>query len=113
MKSTYGTMYYVDNMKKSVAYFAKLLGKKPRFESKEWTEFAVGGHALCLHEKGRGSKTRPNGVLILSAKGVKALFEKYRKQKLDVFGLHEIHPGASTFTLKDPSGNEISFYGAP
>jgi hypothetical protein len=113
MKSTYGTMYYVDDMKKSIKYFMKLLGTKPRFESPEWTEFAIGPHALCLHEKGGKAKTRPNGVLIVDAKGVKALFEKYRKQKLDVSGLHEVHPAAFTFTLKDPSGNEISFYGAP
>ena len=33
MKNAYGTMYYVGNMKKSVAYFKKLLGVKPRFES--------------------------------------------------------------------------------
>jgi hypothetical protein len=113
MKSTYGTMYYVDDMKKSVVYFAKLLGRKPRFESPEWTEFAIGSHALCLHQKGRGTKPRPNGVMIVNARGVNALFEKSKKKKLDVFGLHEVHPGASSFTLRDPSGNEISFYGAP
>ena len=113
MKSTYGTMYYVDDMKKSVKYFSKLLGRKPRFASPEWTEFAIGPHALCLHEKGRKSKPSPNGVLIVNAKGVRALFEKYKKQKLNVSGLHEVHPGASSFTLRDPSGNEISVYGTP
>jgi hypothetical protein len=111
MNSTYGTMYYVNDMKKSVAYFRKLLGVKPRFESPEWTEFAIGAHALCLHDKGRGSKTRPNGVLIVNAKGLKALFGKFKKRKLDVSGLHEVHPGTFTFTLRDPSGNEVSFYG--
>jgi extradiol dioxygenase family protein len=113
MKSTYGTMYYVADMKKSVAYFRKLLGRKPRFESPEWTEFEIGGHALCLHEKGRGSKPLPNGVLIVNAKKLNTLFEKFKKQKLNVSGLHEVHPGHSTFTLRDPSGNELSFYGPP
>ena len=111
MKSAYGTMYYVDDMKKSVAYFKKLLGVKPRFQSPDWTEFPVGAHGLCLHAKGRGGKPQPNGVLIVSVKGVKALFEKLKKQKLDVFGLHEVHPGNLTFSLRDPSGNELSFYG--
>ena len=111
MKNTYGTMYYVDDMKKSVAYFKNLLGVKPRFRSPEWTEFPIGKHGLCLHDKGRGGKTRPNGILIINVKGVQALFEKFKKQKLDVFGLHEVHPGALTFTLRDPSGNELSFYG--
>lgn len=112
MKSAYGTLYYVDDMKKSVAYFKALLGAKPRFASPEWTEFAVGEHALCLHAKGKGGKTRPNGVLIVNVKGVKALFAKLGK-KLDVAGLHEVHPAAWTFTLTDPSGNELSFYGPP
>ena len=111
MKSTYGTMYYVDDMKTSIGYFRKLLGVKPRFESPEWTEFEIGGHALCLHEKRRGSRTRPNGVLIVNAKRLKTLFATLKKRKLDVSGLHEVHPGTSTFTLRDPSGNEISFYG--
>ena len=111
MKSAYGTMYYVDDMKKSVAYFKQLLGTKPRFQSSDWTEFPIGKHALCLHAKGRGVKPQPNGVLIVSVKGVKALFDKLKKQKLDVFGLHEVHPGHLTFSLRDPSGNELSFYG--
>lgn len=113
MKSTYGTMYYVDDMRRAVAYFKKLLGGKPRYQSAEWTEFAIGGHGLCLHAKERGQKYRPNGVLIVNVKGVKALSDKFKRQKLNVSGLHEVHPGAWTFTLKDPSGNELSFYGAP
>ena len=113
MKTTYGTMYYVDDMRKSIAYFKKLLGAKPVFESPEWTEFPIGKHRLCLHAKGHGAKARPNGVLIMNAKGVKALFEKLKKAGHDVAGLHEVHPGASTFTLTDPSGNELSIYGPP
>lgn len=111
MKTAYGTMYYVDDMKASVAYFRKLLGVKPRFQSAEWTEFPIGTHGLCLHAKEAAAKPSPNGVLIVSVKGVKALFEKLKKQKLDVFGLHEVHPGRTTFSLRDPSGNELSFYG--
>ena len=113
MKKSYGTMYYVDDMKKTVAYFKGLFGTKPLYESREWTEFAIGEHHLCLHAKEPRGKFRPNGVLIVSVKGVKALFEKLKRQKHKLGGLHEVHPGAWTFTLKDPSGNELSFYGAP
>ncbi len=112
MKSTYGTMYYVDDMKKSIAYYKKLLGIKPAFESPEWTEFRIGDHGLCLHAKG-GKRTRPNGVLIVNAKGVKALHRALKRKKHRIDGLHEVHPGAWTFTLTDGSGNEVSFYGAP
>jgi len=113
MKSTYGTLYYVDDMRKSVAYFKKLLAAKPRFESPEWTEFPIGAHALCLHVKGGRGKYRPNGVMIVNVKGVKKLFEGWKRKKLVVSGLHEVHPGAWSFTLQDPSENELSFYGSP
>jgi hypothetical protein len=113
MKSTYGTMYYVDDMRKSVAYYRKLLGIKPAFQSPEWTEFNVGGHRLCLHAKRRGERYRPNGVLIVGANGVKALHQKLKRKKHRVDGLHEVHPAAWTFTLTDATGNEVSFYGAP
>ena len=112
-RSTYGTMYYVKNMAKSVAYFRKLLGLKPSYQSAEWTEFPIRGHRLCLHEREKGCTYVPNGVLILEAKGVKALYKKLKARKVKVFGLHEVHPKAWTFTLKDPSGNELSYYGAP
>jgi hypothetical protein len=113
MKSTYGTMYYVDDMRKSIGYFKKLLKLKPSYQSREWTEFQIGDHRLCLHAKERGGKYTHNGILIMSAKGVKSLFDKLKKRKLKVYGLHEVHPAAWTFTLKDISGNELSFYGAP
>ncbi len=113
MGGTYGTMYYVDDMRKSTAYFKKLLGVKPAYASAEWTEFPLGAHRLCLHAKEGRGKYRPNGILIVSAKGTKALFEKLKRGKHDVSGLHEVHPGHWTFTLADPSGNELSFYGAP
>ncbi|HXX93359.1 MAG TPA: VOC family protein [Planctomycetota bacterium] len=111
MKSTYGTMYFVRDMARSVAYFRTLLGVKPRFESPEWTEFPIGDHALCLHARRRAEKRRPNGVLIVNVKGVKSVFERMKRTRLKVVGLHEIHPGAWSFTLTDPSGNELSFYG--
>ncbi len=113
MTSTYGTLYYVGDMRKAVAYYRKLLGVKPRYESAEWTEFPIGDHALCLHAKQKGGQYRPNGVLIVNAKGVKKLFTKLKRAKFKVAGLHEVHPGAWTFTLTDAGGNELSFYGKP
>ncbi len=111
MKGAYGTMYYVDDMKKAVDHFKKVLGVKPAYRSKEWTEFPVGGHRLCLHAKEPGGKYRPNGVLIVNANGLKALFERWKREKLRVSGLHEVHAGRWTFNVKDASGNELSFYG--
>ena len=113
MKSTYGTMYYVRDMKKSVAELRKVFGSKPVFQNSEWTEFSIGGHRLCLHAKQRGGAYRANGVLIVNAKGVKKLYDAFRRRKFRVSGLHEVHPGAWTFNFNDSSGNDLSFYGAP
>ena len=113
MKTTYGTMYYVDNMKESVKFYKKTLGADPVYESNEWTEFDFGGHKLCLHDKAGDRTCEPNGVLIFNQDGIKNLFTKMKGDGLNVFGLHEVHPEAWTFHMKDNSNNELSFYGKP
>ena len=113
IKSTYGTMYYVDSMKEAVAFYKMVTGATPEYESNEWTEFKFGEHRLCLHAKRDGHKSSPNGVLILNYDGVKSLFEKMKSDGLNVFGLHEVHPAAWSFHMLDKSNNETSFYGSP
>jgi catechol 2,3-dioxygenase-like lactoylglutathione lyase family enzyme len=108
---TYGTMYYVDDMNKAVAWYKGTLGLKPGYESSEWTEFTVGEHNICLHNKRPGETYRENGVLILSFEGVKDLFAKMKNEGLDVFGLHEVHPGHWTFHINDEHRNELSIFG--
>ncbi|MCB0367513.1 MAG: hypothetical protein H6624_02415 [Bdellovibrionaceae bacterium] len=113
MKSTYGTMYYVDNMTDAVSFYKKTYGAEPTYESSDWTEFDFAGHKLCLHGKADGQSYDANGVLIFNQDGIKGLFEKRKGDGLNVFGLHEIHPEGWTFHIKDNSGNELSFYGKP
>lgn len=113
MKTTYGTMYYVNNMKESVAFYKKTLGATAGYESDSWTEFDFGGHRLCLHAKTDGEQYDANGILIFNHDGVKTLFESMKNDGLNVFGLHEVHPAAWTFHMKDASLNEVSFYGKP
>lgn len=112
MKSTYGTMYYVDDMTKSVAYF-RGLGLTVGHESPDWTEFDLSGHQLCLHAKSPGETYPANGILIIAADGIKELFEKMKGDNHNVFGLHQVHPEAWTFHLKDANNNELSFFGKP
>ena len=110
--STYGTMYYVDDMNKAVNYYKSNLGITPTYESPDWTEFAIGGgHRICLHAKRPSESYNPNGVLIMNYKGVKSLFDKMTKEGLKPYGLHEVHPGHYSFHIKDPSGNELSVFG--
>lgn len=113
MKSIYGTMYYVKDMKKSVTFFTKTLGIKPSHESDEWTEFSIGGHNLCLHATGKGTTPTENGILIFSADKIKKLFDTMKGDGLDVFNLHEVHPAAWTFHMRDKDKNEFSFFGKP
>jgi len=113
IKSTYGTMYYVDDMKEAVSFYTKTLGVKPGHESETWTEFNLGEHNLCLHAKRKGETFPQNGILIMNYDGVNKLYESMKGDGYNVFGLHVIHPGASSFHMKDKSGNETSFYGKP
>lgn len=113
MNSTYGTMYYVTDMSQAVAFYKSKLGLNPTHESANWTEFSIGGHNLCLHLKEPGTSHNANGVLIINADGVKNLFQKMKNDGINVFNLHEIHPSAWSFHIKDKDGNEVSVYGAP
>ncbi len=112
-KSTYGTVYYVDNMDQSVSYYKSKLGLTPSYESPEWTEFSIGGHNLCLYNKPPGETYAANGILIMNGEGVKSLYDQMTRDVLKTYGLHEVHPGHWIFRLKDPSGNELSIYGSP
>lgn len=115
VKGTYGTMYYVQDMAKSVAFFKDKLGAAPSYESPEWTEFPFGGASLCLHLSS-GKKTdaeHANGSVILHVDGLKAFTEELRKQKLEVAEVKEVHPGAYSSSFKDPDGNVIGLYEGP
>lgn len=111
MKTTYGTMYYVDQMNEAVEFYKKTLGLTPTYSSDFWTEFSLGEHRLCLHAKHPDEKYDANGVMIISYDGVNQLFETMKKDGYNVFGLHEVHPGHSSFHFKDNHNNELSFFG--
>ena len=113
MNGTYGTMYYVKDMKKAVDYYKTIFGLKTRFESPEWTEFDVSGHGLCLHAIGKDMKTTPStgGVLITKVRGIKKLYEELKNTGVEFNGpVKEVHPGAWSADFKDPSGNTLSIY---
>lgn len=106
---TYGTMYYVRDMAKAVEYYREQLGLKPTFESPDWTEFSVNGHALCLHIARQDSSCP--GVLILKVKGLEALVSRMKSKGVEFTGpIKEVHPGAYSADFRDPDGNTISLY---
>lgn len=112
MSTTYGTMYHVADMKAAVDFYKKL-GLEAGYQNENWTEFEIGGHNLCLHSKAPGQTYPENGILILNRDGIKALFNSMKNDGYNVFGLHEVHPEAWSFHLKDQDNNEISYYGKP
>ena len=108
---TYGTMYFVDDMKKSVAFYKEIMGLTPTWESPEWTEFGINGHSLCLHLKAPGEWFAPNGTLIGNVKNIKTLVESLKKKGVEFYGeVKEVHPGAYSVGFKDPSGNVLSMF---
>lgn len=113
VKGCYGTMYYVADMKKSVAYYKDTLGLKPRYESEEWTEFDLGdGTALCLHPV-NGKKHHTGGTLIMNVQDIRGTVAAMKKKGAEFEGeVKEVHPGAFAAEFKDPAGNVISLYEA-
>lgn len=108
--STYGTLYYVDDMSKTVAFYKKL-GFKAAQESADWTEFDLGGVKLCFHSKNAGETYPPGGIMIMNSTGLKSLQEKMAADKLKVTKLKEIYPGHYSFDLTDENSNRVSFFG--
>ncbi len=108
---TYGTMFFVDDMATSAAYYANQLGLAPRYESDEWTEFDLGdGTAICLHAT-RPDKPASGGVPILKVEGIRELVASLRdkgvKVTRDVF---EVHPGAYGADIEDANGYAVHLY---
>jgi predicted enzyme related to lactoylglutathione lyase len=111
LKSAYGTMYYVTDMEKSVQYYKQSFGLQPRFESADWTEFEVNGHALCLHSMSHEHTKPQNGVLISNVQDIRAVVTQLKSQGVEFLTeVESVHPGAFSVEFKDPSGNVLSLY---
>ena len=115
-KGTYGTMYYVRNMKKSVAFYRDVIGLKPDFEDDGWTQFSVGGAALCLHAAGdtaivpAAPKSASNGIVILEVEDIRGMVGALKEKRVEFTGdLNDTGCGWCT-EFKDLDGNLISLY---
>lgn len=109
---SYGTMYYVRNMKKSVAMYAKKFGLKATFSSEFWTEFDVKGTKICLHLADKSMKKFPGGVMILNVKGMTALIAKLKKSGVKFSSKpHNVHGDDFTVDFYDLDKNLVNLYG--
>lgn len=113
---TYGTMYYVRDMKKAVAFYRDQLGMSPAMESEFWTEFKPGnGPSLCLHYIPENEKNPVEraAILILQVKGVRETLSQMKANGVEIFkDLTEVCPGSYAFDFIDGSGNIVSLFEA-
>lgn len=113
LKGTYGTMYYVKDMKASVSLFKNTLGLSPHFESDDWTEFSINGHSICLHSTGPKTPFKAGGTLIMRVTNIREVVSDLKKRDLRLGEVHEVHPGAFAADFTDSDGNSYSLYEGP
>src|SRR3989344_7537768 len=88
-EGTYGSLYYVYDMEKSVNYYKQMLNLTPGFESPTWTEFSLNGHNLCLHLVREGEKVSGKSILITKVKGLEEVVGTLKSRGVEF--LEEIH----------------------
>ncbi len=119
-KGSYGTMYYVNDMKKSIAFYKETIGLTPQFESEGWTQFDLNGHALCLHSLDKTDsreatvKSDGGGTLILLVDDIQKVVGRLKEKRVtfthDIIDMGE-HGFCANF--KDLDGYELSVYQYP
>jgi hypothetical protein len=114
LKGTYGTMYFVKDMQKSVAWFRGNFGLVPSFESAEWTEFPIqGGTSICLHNIDSQQKHNTSGFVILRVDNIRDVVADLQKKDVRTDEIKEVCPGAQAANIYDLDGNVISLYDGP
>lgn len=111
IEGTYGTMYYVADMEKSVRYFKDIFNLQPATESPGWTEFKLGDHSLCLHATGPDGNVDGKGILITKVKGLKEVVATLKSRGVEfVNEIHSVCEGGYSVDFRDPSGNLMSLF---
>lgn len=109
-KGTYGTMYFVNDMQKSVAWYKDKLGLKPSWESEGWTEFPVNNHSICLHLRTPDKKHLAGGYAIIRVTDLNHVVAELKDRGVRMDNITEVHPGAFAVRLYDPDNNILSLY---
>lgn len=108
---TYGTMYFVKDMKAAVVLQREKLGFKPSYESEHWTEFSFNGHSLCLHWSDSPEDLKKGGILIIRVSGLNEWQKHLKDHGVDVSKeITEVSPGAYSLNYRDLDGNTYSLY---
>jgi catechol 2,3-dioxygenase-like lactoylglutathione lyase family enzyme len=112
---TYGTMFFVADMKAAAAFYATKLGLAPRYESDEWTEFDLGdGTAVCLHRASPEGHHGVGGIPILRVTAIRELVASLEGQGVKITRpVFEVHPGAYGADIEDQGGHALHLYEPP
>ena len=114
LAGTYGTVFFVRDMARSVEFYREALDLVPTFESPDWTEIPVPGHTICLHALGnetRSAGSGQNSKLVLKVQGIRDAIAELKQRGVEFSrDLFEVHPGAYSADFLDLDGNCISFY---
>lgn len=108
---TYGTMYFVRDMDKSIAYYKDMFDLEPTEKSPGWTTYNFGGHELCLHIAEEGQSIDGKGILINRVKNLQGVYEELKSRGVEFMNeIHQVCDGGYAVDYKDPSGNQISLF---
>jgi len=111
LNKSYGTMYFVKDMKKAVTFYRDVLGLKPTFESDDWTEFDFKGHVLCLHNADPKIQSGTNGILILDVNDIHELVTHMKMSGVEFAeGIKQVSECGVAADFRDPDGNLVSLY---
>lgn len=113
-KGSYGTMYYVRDMKKATAFYRDTIGLVPAMEDEGWTQFDLNGHALCLHPAGEKKITQGGGVLIIEVADIRKVVNRLKEKRVEFHGdINDMGECGLCAEFQDLDGNVLSVYQAP
>lgn len=109
---TYGTLFYVHNMSKSIQYYREVLNLQVEEESPEWTTFKfANGHRVCLHATEDTSKVTGTSVLVLSVRNLEDVVATLKQRGAEIVAdIHEVCPNGYSADVRDPNGVPLSFF---
>lgn len=109
---SYGTLFYVHDMNKSVQYYREVLNLSVEEQSPDWTTFKfANGHRVCLHGTNDASKVDGSSVLVMSVKNLEEVVATLKSRGAEVIhDIHEVCPNGYSADVRDPNGVALSFF---
>ncbi len=107
--------YFVENMKRSVAFYRDILGLEFVEENEYWSEMNVHGVSVGLHwtEGGAVERSKHAPVLTFRVNNIKQAVSRLQERGVKFRGDIDEQPWGSTIYFTDPDGNIIKLRQPP